>query len=60
MQTVLVQGRGQDGSDLMQQPGVVFNRSETVGDSPVVVQKAAGVLEVFRHEWKSGLNGKYY
>lgn len=49
MQTVFVQGRGQDGSDLMQQPGVVFDRSETIGDFPVVLQKAAGVLEVFRH-----------
>jgi len=58
MQTVLIQGRGQDGSDLMQQPGVVLDRSETVSDSPVVLQKAAGVLEVFRHEWKLGLNGR--
>jgi len=58
MQTVLIQGRGQDGSDLMQQPGVVLDRSETVSDSPVVLQKTAGVLEVFRHEWKLGLNGR--
>jgi len=56
MQTVLVQGGGQDGPDLVQQLGVAFNRSETTDDFLVVLQEATGVSEVFRHGRKCGSN----